>query len=107
MLEQPLVRRVLPRVDQLSRNGVARMDTVSPASISGTPAGHPFFDFSVEPTALIDIGRGICGDLSQAHSREWLVTNGIGGYAAGTVGGTLSRRYHGILIAALQPPLGR
>ncbi len=35
------------------------------------------------------------------------MTNGIGGYAAGTVAGVLTRRYHGLLIAALKPPLGR
>lgn len=38
---------------------------------------------------------------------EWLVTNGLGGYASGTVGGGLTRRYHGLLIAALPAPLGR
>ena len=38
---------------------------------------------------------------------EWLVTNGLGGYAAGTIGGAPSRRYHGLLIAALPPPYGR
>src|SRR5262245_42098980 len=39
--------------------------------------------------------------------REWLVTNGLGGYASGTVSGALTRRYHGVLIAALPAPLGR
>ena len=38
---------------------------------------------------------------------EWLVTNGLGGYAAGTVGGPCSRRFHGLLIASLRAPLGR
>ncbi|MBV9552538.1 MAG: glycogen debranching enzyme N-terminal domain-containing protein, partial [Alphaproteobacteria bacterium] len=38
---------------------------------------------------------------------EWLVTNGLGGYASGTASGELSRRYHGLLIAALPAPLGR
>jgi predicted glycogen debranching enzyme len=42
-----------------------------------------------------------------ALEREWLVTNGLGGFAAGTVAGALTRRYHGLLIAALQPPVGR
>src|SRR6188508_1951741 len=47
-----------------------------------------------------------------AHSeslltREWLVTNGLGGYASGTVSGVATRRYHGLLIAALPAPLGR
>ncbi len=40
-------------------------------------------------------------------SREWLVTNGLGGYASGTVGGVATRRYHGLLIAAMPAPLGR
>lgn len=56
---------------------------------------------------MIDFGREICGDLNAAERREWLVTNGIGGYASGTVAGLATRRYHGLLVAALQPPLGR
>jgi predicted glycogen debranching enzyme len=55
----------------------------------------------------IEFGREICGNLQNSESREWLVTNGIGGYASGTVAGLLTRRYHGLLIAALNPPLGR
>ena len=39
--------------------------------------------------------------------REWLVTNGLGGYASGTVAGVVTRRYHGLLIAALPAPFGR
>lgn len=39
--------------------------------------------------------------------REWLVTNGLGGYASGTVAGSITRRYHGLLVAALPNPLGR
>ena len=52
-------------------------------------------------------GREICGNLAVAESREWLVTNGIGGFASGTVASGATRRYHGLLIAALQPPVGR
>ncbi|WP_372478133.1 glycogen debranching enzyme N-terminal domain-containing protein [Nostoc mirabile] len=55
----------------------------------------------------IEFGRETCGNLDIAESREWLVTNGIGGYASGTVAGLLTRRYHGLLVAALKPPLGR
>src|SRR2546421_3029612 len=40
-------------------------------------------------------------------TREWLVANGMGGYAAGTIPGVASRRYHGLLNAALPAPLGR
>jgi len=54
-----------------------------------------------------DFGREVTGRLEVAESREWLVTNGIGGFAAGTVAGTLTRRYHGLLVGALRPPVGR
>jgi predicted glycogen debranching enzyme len=40
-------------------------------------------------------------------NREWLVTNGLGGYASGTVSGAVTRKYHGILVSALPAPLGR
>ncbi|HEX3817607.1 MAG TPA: amylo-alpha-1,6-glucosidase [Chthoniobacterales bacterium] len=43
----------------------------------------------------------------QLLSREWLVSNGLGGYASGTVSGAVTRRYHGVLTAALPAPLGR
>lgn len=56
---------------------------------------------------LFDFGREVCGNLAVAERREWLCANGIGGFAAGTVAGLLTRRYHGLLFAALQPPLGR
>ena len=56
---------------------------------------------------MIGWGREISGDLPAAERREWLCANGIGGYASGTVAGSLTRRYHGLLVAALDPPLGR
>jgi predicted glycogen debranching enzyme len=56
---------------------------------------------------MLDFGRDVCSDLGQAAGREWLVTNGIGGYASGSVSGALTRRYHGLLVAALDPPLER
>lgn len=55
----------------------------------------------------IDIPRGLCADGPVATRLEWLATNGIGGFASGTVAGVLTRRYHGLLVAALRPPLGR
>jgi predicted glycogen debranching enzyme len=63
-------------------------------------------DASALPS-VVDFGREICSDLAAAESREWLVTNSIGGYAFGTIAGLETRSYHGLLIAALQPPLGR
>jgi len=56
---------------------------------------------------VLDFGRHLCGDPRFSAEREWLVTNGLGGYASGTVAGVLTRRYHGLLVAALQPPTGR
>ena len=46
-------------------------------------------------------------DLPSQVAREWLVTNGIGGFASGTIADQVTRRYHGYLIAAQKPPLGR
>ncbi len=46
-------------------------------------------------------------DHTPLLTREWLVTNGLGGYASGTVLGVSTRRYHGLLIAAMPAPLGR
>ncbi len=56
---------------------------------------------------MLDWGREVTGDLPVAERREWLCTNGLGSFASGTVAGTLTRRYHGLLTAALDPPLGR
>lgn len=53
------------------------------------------------------LGRAICSDPHAASEREWLITNGIGGYGCGTVSGVLTRRYHGLLVAALNPPAER
>jgi glycogen debranching enzyme len=47
----------------------------------------------------ISFDRSICCDLNKTISREWLVTNGLGGYAAGTVAGVLTRIQHGLLVA--------
>ncbi len=55
----------------------------------------------------INFGREICGDRVKSTEYEWLVTNGIGGYASGTISGKLTRCYHGLLVAALKPPLER
>ncbi|MEM8806098.1 MAG: amylo-alpha-1,6-glucosidase [Cyanobacteria bacterium P01_G01_bin.38] len=55
----------------------------------------------------LQFGRDICGALANAERREWLVTNGIGGYGCGSISGLLARHYHGLLVAALKPPLER
>jgi predicted glycogen debranching enzyme len=61
----------------------------------------------MHPPKTIRFGRAICSELHQAERREWWLANGLGGYAAGTIAGSLTRRYHGLLIAPVEPPLGR
>jgi glycogen debranching enzyme len=56
---------------------------------------------------MIRFGRAICGDLAQAERREWWLSNGLGGYAAGTIAGSLTRRYHGLLITPVNSALDR
>lgn len=56
---------------------------------------------------MLSVSRDRCIDLTESERLEWLETNGIGGYASGTVAGMRSRRYHGLLVAATKPPLGR
>ncbi len=51
-------------------------------------------------------GREVCGTLDEAAAREWLVTDGLGGYACGTVAGLHTRRYHGLLVQATGPAGG-
>src|SRR5580704_3523444 len=65
-------------------------------------------DHSYEPTVVRPFKwDGAKMDRETLLQREWLVTNGLGGYASGTVSGAITRRYHGLLIAALPAPLGR
>ena len=56
---------------------------------------------------MIRFGEEVCSNLDACLRREWLETNGIGGFASGTINGCNSRRYHGLLVAATKPPLGR
>lgn len=56
---------------------------------------------------LITLENNRIGDYAAASSYEWLAVNGIGGYASGTLAGSSTRRYHGLLVAALNPPSAR
>lgn len=56
---------------------------------------------------MIRFAEDICTDFEAAAGREWLETNGLGGYASSTVAGANTRRYHGLLVAALRPPGAR
>src|ERR1700730_4968068 len=55
---------------------------------------------------MIQFKQQICGDLDAALEREWLETNGLGGFASSSIIGLNTRRYHGLLVAAPLPPVG-
>jgi len=56
---------------------------------------------------MIQFTKETCGDLDAAVRREWLETNGLGGFASSTIIGLNTRRYHGLLVAATkQIPTG-
>lgn len=55
----------------------------------------------------IRFGAELCRDPAQAAAKEWLITNGLGGYASSTLLGMNTRRTHGLLVAALRPPVRR
>jgi predicted glycogen debranching enzyme len=56
---------------------------------------------------VIVFERDALQDFEFSARREWLVTNGIGGFACGTIAGINTRRYHGLLVASLNPPVQR
>src|SRR5438309_1826022 len=56
---------------------------------------------------MIQFKPEICRDVDAALRREWLETNGLGGFASSTIIGLNTRRYHGLLVAATKPPVGR
>src|SRR5438445_6634507 len=83
----------------------SRNDAIRPAKRS-SPAKRPPEE-KMPSHVAISFGPAICNDLTAAEQREWLVTNGIGGFASGTVAGYATRRYHGLLVAALNPTARR
>jgi Glycogen debranching enzyme N terminal len=56
---------------------------------------------------MIECDQQMCQNPDAACTREWLETNGIGGFASSTIAGLHTRRYHGLLTAATKPPVGR
>src|SRR3989442_15578042 len=83
----------------------SRNEATRPAKRS-SPAKKPREE-KMTSDVTISFGPAICNDLTAAEQREWLVTNGIGGFASGTVAGSATRRYHRLLIARFDPPPGR
>ena len=56
---------------------------------------------------MIHFDHQICADLDRAQHLEWLETNGLGGFSSSSIIGLNTRRYHGLLVAATKPPVGR
>ena len=56
---------------------------------------------------MTSIGSDITADLDAGCDREWLQTNGLGGWSSSTANGAHTRRYHGLLVAAMKPPADR
>ncbi len=79
---------------------------VLPAELSPS-ALLPLPELPMPGLRPIVCGKELCRDLRAAVSREWVITNGIGGYASSTILGLNTRRYHGLLVAAGRPPGGR
>ncbi len=78
------------------------MSTRSAASVSA-----PGAPVSTRPPAPIELPREVCTLYPRASRLEWLLSNGTGGFAMGTVAGSNTRRYHGLLVASLHPPVQR
>ncbi len=64
-------------------------------------------DRSTENAWELSVGPDICKNVQAGLDHEWFVTNGLGGYAAGSVVGGTTRSYHGLLVAAIRPPVER
>ena len=62
-------------------------------------------DAAQDRPAWVALGGGTPADALMGN--EWLVTNGLGGYSSSTIGGVMTRKYHGYLVSALPTPLGR
>jgi len=71
------------------------------------PRDGPLLIIGGDAHRVVKLGREVLGDLSLVSRREWILSDGLGGYASSTPVGLNTRRYHGLLVAAAQPPAGR
>jgi predicted glycogen debranching enzyme len=83
------------------RSGVPRQRVTMGSPV--TAAGRP----PVDPTAPIRFEGEALGSFAAASRLEWIEANGLGGWASSSAAGAHTRRYHGLLVAATRPPLGR
>jgi predicted glycogen debranching enzyme len=92
-----------PTAPQGSAHARALGGPARPVAASG-----PRFDTrNVFDPVQIRLDAKTCRDLTRASKKEWLLTNGLGGYSMSTVSGLNTRRWHGLLVAAMRPPVGR
>ena len=85
--------------------GTSFFSSASPLSLrQTTPVRRVLHD---DNGSVIQFDESVCRNLDVASRREWLEANGIGGFASSTVPGLNTRRYHGLLVAATRPPVGR
>ena len=61
-------------------------------------------DVTIDSMPALDLGPAVCADDEMSRRHEWLLTNGRGGYACGSIANSLERRYHAILCTAVRPP---
>jgi predicted glycogen debranching enzyme len=73
----------------------------------GCSANHGIASQLLFPMPTLTFTPEHWSTADEALRREWLVTNGLGGWASGSIGGANTRRYHGTLVAALRPPIDR
>ena len=79
---------------------ISRATSAAPATLPGAPV-------PLRSPSSIELPREICTLYPRASRLEWLLTNGTGGFAMGTVAGSNTRPYHGLLVASLHPPVER
>ena len=112
---QHRLQRVLPRRQRCRARGLAP-DGMDRNRRGHDPSQRRCGDPDARRAARADAGRGgrmialgpqACGTLEESSRREWLVADGLGGYAMGTVAGLRTRRYHGLLVVASAGPSAR
>lgn len=81
---------------------MTKISSLEPAVMLPSPPILPLANLRA-----IRFGSEVCQDPVQAAAREWVISNGLGGYASSTLLGMNTRRYHGLLVAALHPPVRR
>ena len=87
--------------------GTGASGTGNSARCTRCPAAARRSPLPVERAPPIEVAREVCTDYPRSSRLEWLLTNATGGFAMGTVAGANTRRYHGLLVASLHPPVAR